>query len=67
MFSSQKPGSPGSYEQMNRDCAIKVGNQLAEFKEKRKMVFVSATGYPPFLKRYITTKEEAEKELLSNS
>lgn len=66
LFCRQKPGGPGSYEQMNRDSAIKIGNQLAEYNEKRKIVYVSASGHPPFLKRYITTKEEAEKALLSN-
>jgi len=31
----------------------------------KKMVYLSASGHPPFIPRYITTKEEAENHIFS--
>lgn len=60
-----KPGDEGTYEHMNRDCAIAVGNQIERLKDKtKKMVFVSASRAPPFLPRYLTCKIEAEEHLM---
>jgi len=58
----KKPGEEGTYEQMNRDSAIAVGNLLNDLKNK-KMVYLSASRAPPFLDRYLTTKREAENYL----
>ena len=60
MFQGKKPGDIGSYEHMNRECAISIGKALAELNLNKKMVYVSASGHPPFLNRYLQTKEEAE-------
>jgi len=58
----KKPGDPGSYEQMNRDTAIKIGNKLNEFNKKQKIVYISANKGPPMFERYI--QREAEEYLL---
>eukprot|EP01015_Nassula_variabilis_P027382 TRINITY_DN5605_c0_g1_i2.p1 TRINITY_DN5605_c0_g1~~TRINITY_DN5605_c0_g1_i2.p1 ORF type:complete len:191 (-),score=32.61 TRINITY_DN5605_c0_g1_i2:60-632(-) len=57
------PGEPGTYEQMNRDTAIAIGNKLEEINKNQKIVYISASRAPPFLKRYLTTKLEAEEHL----
>lgn len=64
VFGGKKPGDPGSYEQMNRDTAIMIGNKLNEFNQNKKIVYISANKAPPMLERYITTKREAENHLL---
>ncbi|EGR30406.1 nad-dependent epimerase dehydratase, putative [Ichthyophthirius multifiliis] len=58
------PGEPGTYEHLNRDCAMKIGNKLNDFSVQKKLVYLSAQGHPPFIHRYIETKEQAEKYLL---
>ena len=65
VFGGKKPGDPGSYEQMNRDTAIKIGNKLNDFNKKQKIVYISANKAPPILDRYIKTKREAEQHLLN--
>ncbi len=39
-----KPGDVGTYEQMNRDTAIKIANALEKIgdKKKRKIIYLSA-------------------------
>ena len=64
IFGGKKPGDPGSYEQMNRETAKRIGSKLNEFNKKQKIVYISANKPPPMLDRYITTKREAEKFLL---
>lgn len=61
--SLKKPGEEGTYEHMNRETAISVGRKLEEIGGK-KVVFFSAASAPPLLRRYITTKREAEDFLL---
>ena len=56
-------GDIGSYEHMNRETAISIGKKLEEINMNKKIVYISASKAPPFLKRYITTKFEAEKYL----
>lgn len=60
------PGEEGTYEHMNRDCAIAVGNELEKLNDKnKKMVFISASKPPPFIPRYLSCKFEAEEHLRS--
>ncbi len=61
----KKPGEEGTYEHMNRDTAIAVGNAFNEFGEKKSFVYVSGSKSPPFLPRYLTTKIQAENHLLN--
>lgn len=79
----REPGEPGTYEFLNRDCAISIADKLNSYNssckyiiiilgwfdiivvEKKKMIYFSASGHPPFIKRYITTKEEAEDYIFS--
>lgn len=62
VLKGKKPGEPGTYEQMNRDTAIRIAECLRG--SQTKMVYVSGSAAPPFLKRYLTTKQEAENHLL---
>lgn len=59
----RKPGEPGTYEQMNRDTFLSV---LREIQPSKKVVYISASGHPPFVHRYATTKKEAEDALLAS-
>jgi nucleoside-diphosphate-sugar epimerase len=59
-------GAPGTYEHMNRDTAISIGNCLNEIKGKR-FVYISGSSSPPFMPRYLSTKMEAEEHLRSLS
>lgn len=45
----RSPGEPGTYEQMNRDSFLKV---LEQIQPSKKIVYVSASGHPPFIHRY---------------
>jgi len=56
----KKPGDEGSYEQMNRDTAIAIGQTLNDMNKNKKMIYLSASKNPPFIKRYLSTKIEAE-------
>ena len=58
------PGEKGSYEHMNRDTAKSVGDMLSKIGGK-KMVYLSGSHYPPYKKRYLSTKMEAEEYLSS--
>lgn len=62
---SAKLGEPGTYEQMNRDSAKKVGDVLNSLNLNKKMVYLGASKAPPFLPRYLSTKFEAEEYLRS--
>ncbi|EAS04357.1 NAD-dependent epimerase/dehydratase family protein (macronuclear) [Tetrahymena thermophila SB210] len=61
----KKPGDYGTYEHLNRDVAINIANKLESFKKYKKIVYLSSAAPPPFINRYITTKQEAEEHLLS--
>jgi len=64
MTRNAEKGSPGTYEHMNRDTAIAIGNCLNEMKGKR-FVYISGSASPPFCPRYLSTKMEAEEHLRS--
>jgi hypothetical protein len=38
---------------------------MSTFEKKKHIVFLSSNYHPPFLSRYLSTKEEAENYLLS--
>ena len=48
---------------MNRDTFLSVLDQIPPSK---KVVYISASGHPPFIPRYETTKKEAEEALLAS-
>lgn len=49
----RQPGSPGTYEQMNRDTFLKV---LGVLDSPKQIIYLSSANHPPFLPRYLTTK-----------
>lgn len=59
-----QPGAQGTYEQMNRDTLASV---LSVLEKPKRIIYISSAAHPPFLSRYLTTKYEAEKMLLSTS
>ena len=66
----EKKGTPeSSYEEKNRDSCDNVASVLQKFAEKKKetrnFVMISAAKAPFFLPKYITTKEEAEHNLIN--
>ncbi|CAD8043529.1 unnamed protein product [Paramecium primaurelia] len=63
VLNNKKPGDQGTYEQMNRDTALNVVKEL--INTNVKFVYVSGSAHPPFLKRYLTTKQEVEQHILS--
>ncbi len=44
---------------------MSIGQALADLNANKKMVYLSASGHPPFIPRYLSTKEEAENFLLN--
>lgn len=48
---------------MNRDTLINVAKQIDPTTDKPTIVYISASRSPPFLERYLTTKQEAEQYL----
>jgi uncharacterized protein YbjT (DUF2867 family) len=59
----RQPGESGTYEQMNRDTFLSV---LEQIPPSKKVVYISASGHPPFIPRYESTKKEAEEALLAS-
>lgn len=59
----KNPGEEGTYEQMNFETAKRVGDAMNELKMNKKIVYMSAASHPPLLKRYLTTKMDAEDYL----
>lgn len=61
----KNPGEQGTYEHMNLETAKSIGKALGDLNQNKKMVYLSASRAPPFLKRYLDTKIEAENYLFS--
>ncbi|CDW89390.1 UNKNOWN [Stylonychia lemnae] len=59
-----------SYDAMNRDSAINMAGELHDiaFKEgvTKNFVMISSEKAPPFLEKYLTSKLEAERYILSD-
>ncbi|KAL4465847.1 hypothetical protein ABPG74_004084 [Tetrahymena malaccensis] len=57
--------SDEQYVQLNRDSAVSIAKYVDELSLQdnltRKFLMISSSHYPPFMKRYLETKEEAEK------
>lgn len=58
-----KPGQYGTYEHLNRETARAIGAKLEQIGGNKKITYISASKAPPFIKRYLTTKLEAENYL----
>lgn len=63
--SNKRPGDVGTYEQMNFETAKRVGDELNDINMNKKIVYLSADAHPPMLKRYLSTKLDAEEYLRS--
>ena len=55
-----------SYDAMNRDTCVNVARALNESASdsKKRMVMISSAKAPPFMPKYLTTKQEAEQFIL---